>query len=65
MNVNDQIDYVCQKLAADPNLADGFNAVGFSQVTPPSRFLTLLREASFFVLMSNDATIHQFTISSH
>lgn len=31
MNVNDQVDYVCQKLAADPNLANGFNAMGFSQ----------------------------------
>jgi len=31
MNVNDQIDYVCKKLANDSNLANGFNAIGFSQ----------------------------------
>jgi len=31
MNVNDQVDYVCQKLASDPELANGFNAMGFSQ----------------------------------
>ena len=34
-NMNDQIPIVCAKLAADPNLKDGFNAVGFSQVNPP------------------------------
>ncbi|XP_052776082.1 palmitoyl-protein thioesterase 1-like isoform X2 [Mya arenaria] len=31
MNVNDQITMVCSKLAADPKLQDGYNAVGFSQ----------------------------------
>jgi len=31
MNVNDQIDYICQKLKADGNLTNGFNAMGFSQ----------------------------------
>jgi len=31
MNVNDQIDYVCAKLKNDTNLANGFNAFGFSQ----------------------------------
>jgi palmitoyl-protein thioesterase len=30
-NVNDQVAYVCKKLKADPNLAGGFNALGFSQ----------------------------------
>jgi len=30
-NVNDQVDYVCQKLASDPALSNGFNAMGFSQ----------------------------------
>jgi hypothetical protein len=30
-NANDQIDFVCQTIAADPNLAQGFNAIGFSQ----------------------------------
>jgi len=30
-NVNDQIDYVCEKLASNPNLTNGFNALGFSQ----------------------------------
>jgi len=30
-NVNDQVDYVCQQLAANPNLTNGFNAMGFSQ----------------------------------
>lgn len=31
MNVNDQIDMVCQKLAADKKLQAGYNAIGFSQ----------------------------------
>jgi len=31
MNVNDQISYVCDQLASDPNLSGGFNAIGFSQ----------------------------------
>lgn len=31
MNVNEQIDMMCQKFASDPNLKDGFNAIGFSQ----------------------------------
>jgi len=31
MNVNEQVDFVCNKLASDPNLANGFNAMGFSQ----------------------------------
>jgi len=31
MNVNDQIDYMCQKLAQNSNLTKGFNAIGFSQ----------------------------------
>jgi len=31
MNVNDQVDLVCQQMKADPKLANGFNAVGFSQ----------------------------------
>jgi palmitoyl-protein thioesterase len=31
-NVNSQIQQVAGKLAGDPNLARGFNAVGFSQV---------------------------------
>jgi len=31
MNVNDQVKFVCKNLSADPNLAMGFNAVGFSQ----------------------------------
>jgi palmitoyl-protein thioesterase len=31
MNVNDQVKFVCEKLASDPNLKDGFNAIGFSQ----------------------------------
>eukprot|EP01112_Ceratiomyxa_fruticulosa_P010251 TRINITY_DN2700_c0_g1_i2.p1 TRINITY_DN2700_c0_g1~~TRINITY_DN2700_c0_g1_i2.p1 ORF type:complete len:329 (-),score=53.52 TRINITY_DN2700_c0_g1_i2:71-976(-) len=31
MNVNDQVDYVCRRLANDTNLEDGFNAIGFSQ----------------------------------
>jgi len=30
-NSNDQLDQVCQQLQADPNLKNGFNAVGFSQ----------------------------------
>jgi len=30
-NVNNQVDYVCQVVKADPNLQNGFNAVGFSQ----------------------------------
>ncbi|XP_073947134.1 palmitoyl-protein thioesterase 1-like [Choristoneura fumiferana] len=31
MNPNKQIDYVCKELAADPELQNGFNAIGFSQ----------------------------------
>ncbi|XP_063363652.1 palmitoyl-protein thioesterase 1-like [Cydia amplana] len=31
MNPNDQIDYACKVLAADPNLQKGFNVIGFSQ----------------------------------
>jgi len=31
MNVNEQIDYVCKKLKNDSQLANGFNAMGFSQ----------------------------------
>ena len=30
--VNDQVESVCQMLAADPKLKGGFNAIGFSQV---------------------------------
>lgn len=32
MNVNEQVDYVCNLLSSDPQLAKGFNAIGFSQV---------------------------------
>lgn len=28
---NWQVDYVCKLLEKDPNLADGYNAIGFSQ----------------------------------
>ncbi|XP_021193288.2 palmitoyl-protein thioesterase 1 [Helicoverpa armigera] len=31
MNPNKQVEYVCGLLAADPQLKDGFNAIGFSQ----------------------------------
>ncbi|XP_015595501.1 palmitoyl-protein thioesterase 1 [Cephus cinctus] len=31
MNVNKQIDQVCQELSEDRNLQDGYNAIGFSQ----------------------------------
>ncbi|XP_074597236.1 palmitoyl-protein thioesterase 1-like isoform X2 [Brevipalpus obovatus] len=31
MNVNDQVDMVCQMLSDDPKLAKGFNFLGFSQ----------------------------------
>ncbi|XP_053123523.1 palmitoyl-protein thioesterase 1 isoform X2 [Hemicordylus capensis] len=31
MNVNDQVELVCDKLAKDPKLRDGYNAMGFSQ----------------------------------
>jgi len=30
-NVNDQVDFVCNYVKSDPNLAGGFNALGFSQ----------------------------------
>lgn len=30
-NMNEQVQAVCDKLAADPNLKGGFNAIGFSQ----------------------------------
>lgn len=31
MNANKQIQMVCDTLKKDPNLKDGFNAIGFSQ----------------------------------
>lgn len=31
MNPNLQVEYVCEKLAADPKLSNGFNVMGFSQ----------------------------------
>lgn len=31
-NVNDQVDMVCKMLKEDEHLADGFNAIGLSQV---------------------------------
>ena len=31
MNVNKQVEMVCQKIATDPKLANGYHAVGFSQ----------------------------------
>jgi len=30
-NVNEQVQMVCEQLAADPQLANGYNAIGFSQ----------------------------------
>ncbi|XP_011167607.1 palmitoyl-protein thioesterase 1 [Solenopsis invicta] len=30
-NINEQIKYVCELLARDPNLQNGYNAIGFSQ----------------------------------
>ena len=33
MPVNEQVEMACQKIANDPQLADGYHAVGFSQVT--------------------------------
>jgi len=30
-NANDQVDFLCSQVKADPNLKNGFNAVGFSQ----------------------------------
>eukprot|EP01111_Echinosteliopsis_oligospora_P001180 TRINITY_DN1165_c0_g1_i2.p1 TRINITY_DN1165_c0_g1~~TRINITY_DN1165_c0_g1_i2.p1 ORF type:complete len:102 (-),score=32.08 TRINITY_DN1165_c0_g1_i2:50-355(-) len=38
-NVNEQVDDVCQKLKADPQLSSGFNAMGFSQVLMTKNFL--------------------------
>jgi hypothetical protein len=35
-NANDQVEAVCQELAEDKYLADGFNAIGFSQVVYPN-----------------------------
>lgn len=31
MNPNKQVQLVCKMLAEDPQLKDGFNAIGFSQ----------------------------------
>ena len=31
LNANKQVQMVCQALKEDPNLKDGFNAIGFSQ----------------------------------
>ncbi|XP_076157634.1 palmitoyl-protein thioesterase 1 [Alosa pseudoharengus] len=31
MDVNEQVEFVCNKLAQDPKLKDGYNAMGFSQ----------------------------------
>jgi palmitoyl-protein thioesterase len=30
-SVNEQVDFVCETIANDPQLAGGFNAIGFSQ----------------------------------
>jgi len=30
-NANDQVDFVCKQVKSDPNLKNGFNALGFSQ----------------------------------
>jgi len=30
-NANDQVDFVCNYIRSDPNLKNGFNAIGFSQ----------------------------------
>jgi len=30
-NSNDQVDFLCQQVKSDPNLKNGFNAIGFSQ----------------------------------
>ena len=30
-NVNSQVTEACEKIAADPKLAAGYNAIGFSQ----------------------------------
>lgn len=31
MNVNLQVEDACKQIAADPKLASGYNAIGFSQ----------------------------------
>ena len=31
MSVDDQVTQVCTKIASDPKLKDGYNAMGFSQ----------------------------------
>lgn len=31
MNANKQVKMACDKIAKDPNLKDGYNAIGFSQ----------------------------------
>jgi palmitoyl-protein thioesterase len=46
MNVNDQIEFVCNKLASDPNLKRGFNAIGFSQ---GSQFLRAYVESTLYI----------------
>jgi len=47
--VNDQVDFVCKNLSADPNLKGGFNAIGFSQ---GSQFLRA------YVERCNDPPVH-------
>ncbi|KAG2221978.1 hypothetical protein INT45_010502, partial [Circinella minor] len=42
--VNDQIDFVCDQLAGIPELTEGFNAIGFSQVT----IITIVPGGLFF-----------------
>jgi len=39
-NVNDQIEFVCQQLAADPKLQHGFNAMGFSRMKQTNKTQT-------------------------
>jgi hypothetical protein len=64
-NVNSQVDYVCQTVKADPNLKNGFNAVGFSQGMVRLFFTRLIftKVVNFYVPTWKGVTIHPCTIS--
>jgi palmitoyl-protein thioesterase len=59
MNVNDQVKFVCEKLASDPNLKGGFNAIGFSQ---GSQFFRAYVESTNPPLLTHDSP---FLSNSH
>ena len=48
MNVNDQVTQVCDKIAGDEKLKNGYNAMGFSQ---GGQFLCVIKLSLFCFLI--------------